>query len=75
MNWLLSKEGQEVYTKAHGQATRRVGVETAWQTKFGVQGAKDFLTAEQFAKWENQSEDKILTVRGPAREFAQKILP
>ena len=75
VNWLLSKEGQEIYTKAFGQATRHTGVDTTWMPKIGVRAAKDFLTVEQYYKYENQSEDKIHTVRGPSRDFAAKILP
>ena len=75
VNWLLSKEGQEIYSKAHGQATRRVDVDTKWMHEIGVRAAKDYITVEQFRKWDNQSEDKILTVRRPAQEFARKILP
>ncbi|MGH7833828.1 MAG: ABC transporter substrate-binding protein, partial [Candidatus Binatia bacterium] len=36
VNWLLGKEGQELYTKAMGQATRRLDVETKWLREFGV---------------------------------------
>jgi ABC-type Fe3+ transport system substrate-binding protein len=36
VNWLLSKEGQEVYGKAMGQATRRLDVDTKWLTEFGI---------------------------------------
>ncbi|MGH7848204.1 MAG: ABC transporter substrate-binding protein [Candidatus Binatia bacterium] len=75
VNWLLSKAGQEVYAKAFGQATRRLDVDTKWMAEIGTSAAKDFITVEQFYKWENQSEDKIRTVREPARQFAQKILP
>jgi iron(III) transport system substrate-binding protein len=75
VNWLLSKQGQETYSKAFGQATRRLDVDTKWLAEFGTLSAKDFITVEQFHKWENQSEDKIHSVRGPARDFAQKILP
>lgn len=75
VNWLLSKEGQEVWGKAHGQPTRRLDVDTNWLSDIGEQAAKDFLTLEEFNKWENQSEEKILTVRRPAREFVRKLLP
>ncbi|MGH7847427.1 MAG: hypothetical protein ACREQW_19950 [Candidatus Binatia bacterium] len=75
VNWLMSKEGQEIYSKAHGQATRRLDVDTKWMPEIRVRTAKDFITVEQFHKWDNQSEDKILTVRRPAQEFARKILP
>ena len=75
VNWFLSKEGQETYGKVHGHATRRLDVDTKWMTAIGVRAAKDFSTIEDFYKYENQSEDKVLKVREPAREFARKILP
>lgn len=75
VNWLLSKAGQELWGKAHGQPTRRLDVDTGWLAQIGEQAAKDFLTLEQFHEWENQSEEKIISVRRPAREFASKLLP
>jgi iron(III) transport system substrate-binding protein len=75
VNWLLSKEGQATWGKAHGQPSRRVDVETSSLIEIGEQAAKDFLSFEEFNTWENQSEDKILSVRHPAREFARKLLP
>lgn len=75
VNWLLSKEGQEIWGKAHGQPTRRLDVDTTGLTEIGEQAVKDFLTVEEFHKRENQSEEKILSVRRPAREFASKLLP
>ena len=75
INWFMSKEGQEVWGKAHGHASRRVDVETKSMARIGVRGAKDFLTIDEFNKYENQSEEKVLSVRAPSREFARKILP
>jgi ABC-type Fe3+ transport system substrate-binding protein len=75
INWFMSKEGQETYGKIHGHASRRLDIDTKWMTAIGVRSAKDFLTVEEFYKYENQSEDKVLSVRGPAREFARKVLP
>jgi len=75
VNWLLSKEGQELWAKTHGQPSRRLDVDTSWLTEIGEQAAKDFLTLEEFNRWENQSEDKIISIRRPAREFARKLLP
>ena len=75
VNWLLSKEGQEIYSKAQGQATRRLDVDTKSMEEFGIRAAKDYITVEEFHKHENQSEDKVKTVRRPAQEFAKKILP
>ena len=75
VNWLLSKEGQEIYSLAQGQATRRLDVDTKSMEEFGIRAAKDYITVDEFHKRENQSEDKIKAVRRPAQEFAKKILP
>lgn len=74
VNWLLSKEGQEVFTKAMGQATRRLDVDTNWLKDFGVLPAKDHLTLKQFLEAENQSEEKLEKVREPALKVANKLL-
>ncbi len=75
VNWLLSKEGQEIYSLAQGQATRRLDVDTKAMEEFGIRAAKDYISVDEFHKGENQSEDKIKSVRRPAQEFAKKILP
>ncbi len=75
VNWLLSKDGQEIYSLAQGQATRRLDVDTKAMEEFGIRAAKDYITVGEFQKRENQSEDKIKSVRRPAQEFAKKILP
>ena len=74
VNWFLGKEGQEIFSRAMGQGTRRLDVDTRWLKEFGVIAAKDILTPDQYPKLENQSEDKVLKVREPAAEFARKIL-
>jgi len=74
VNWLLGKEGQEIFTKAMGQATRRLDVETKWLKDFGVLPAKDHLTLKQFLESENQSEEKLERVREPASTVARKLL-
>lgn len=74
LNWFLGQEGQEIFSRAMGQGTRRLDVDTQWLRKFGVIAAKDILTPDQYPKLENQSEEKILNVREPAAEFARKIL-
>jgi len=74
VNWLLGKEGQEVFTKAMGQATRRLDVDTNWLKDFGVLPAKDHLTLKQFLEAENQSEEKLEKVREPALKVANKLL-
>lgn len=74
VNWLLSREGQEVFTRAMGQPTRRLDVETAWTKQLGHIGAKDALTPKRFFELENQSEEMIKTVRVPAAALARRLL-
>jgi ABC-type Fe3+ transport system substrate-binding protein len=74
VNWILGKEGQEVFSRTMGQGTRRLDIDTQWLKEFGVIAAKDSLTPDQYPKLENQSEDKVVKVREPAAEFARKIL-
>jgi len=74
VNWLLGPEGQEVFTKAMGQATRRLDVDTKWLKDVGVLPAKDHLTIKQFFEVENQSEEKLEKVRNPASKVARKLL-
>jgi iron(III) transport system substrate-binding protein len=73
-NWLLSKEGQETFSKALGQATRRLDVDTHGLKEFGVTAAKDTITLEQYYKLENQSEKKVNELREPGAELARKLL-
>ena len=74
VNWLLSQEGQEVFTRAMGQASRRFDVDTTWTKEFGHIAAKEVLTPERFFALENQSEEKINKVRKPAAALARKLL-
>ena len=74
VNWFLSREGQEVYSRAMHQATRRLDVDVKWLREVGVTAAKDALTIEQYYKLENQSEDKIKRLREPAAGLARKLL-
>ena len=73
VNWFLSREGQEVYTRAMHQPTRRLDVDAKWLREFGVISAKDSLTVEQYYKRENQSEEKINRLREPAAALARKL--
>jgi ABC-type Fe3+ transport system substrate-binding protein len=73
VNWFLSREGQEVYTRAMHQPTRRLDVDSKWLREFGVIPAKDSLTVEQYYKRENQSEEKINRLREPAAALARKL--
>ena len=74
INWLLSHDGQEVFSRGMGVGTRRLDVETKWLREYGVISAKDFLTLDQYHKLENQSEEKINKIREPAAIFARKVL-
>jgi len=74
VNWLLSKEGQELYVKVMHQATRRLDVDTKWLQEHGVRAAKDVLTVEQYHKVRNHLEDKYKRVRIPSAKFAEEIL-
>jgi iron(III) transport system substrate-binding protein len=74
VNWFLSREGQEVYTHAMHQPSRRLDVDAKWLREFGVIPAKDSLTIEQYHKRENQSEEKINRLREPAAALARKLL-
>ncbi len=74
VNWLLSKEGQELYVKVMHQSTRRLDVDTKWLQAEGVQAAKDVLTVEEYHRVRNHLEDKYTKVRVPSAAFAEQIL-
>jgi iron(III) transport system substrate-binding protein len=74
INWVLGREGQEMWTKVMEQPTRRLDVNTKWLLEKGVDPAKDTLTVEQFLKVQNFMEDRCMKVREPASRFAETIL-
>jgi ABC-type Fe3+ transport system substrate-binding protein len=74
VNWLLSRDGQEVFARGMGVGSRRYEIDTKWLREYGVIAAKDFLTLDQYYKLENQSENKINKIREPAAAFARKLL-
>jgi iron(III) transport system substrate-binding protein len=74
VNWLLSKEGQEVYGKAMGQATRRLDVDTKWLAEFGTRASKDFLTVGENQKRENSSEEVLTQLWPKAIKLANELL-
>src|SRR3990172_6389834 len=74
VNWVLSREGQEIVSKALGQATRRLDVDTKWLREGGVIAAKDQISVQEYLKIENQSEEKLDKVREPALKVAQALL-
>jgi hypothetical protein len=57
-----------------GVGSRRLDVDTRWLKEYGVVAAKDFLTLDQFHKYENQSEDKVYKIREPGAAMARKLL-
>ena len=74
VNWLLGKEGQELYGRALTQGSRRFDVDTKWLAKLNTPAAKDVTTPEEFEKVRFYGEDIITEWREPAGEFARKIL-
>jgi len=74
VNWLLGKEGQDLYGRALSQGTRRLDVDTKWLAKFDSAAAKDVTTPEEFEKLRFYGEDIITHWREPAGDFARKIL-
>ena len=74
INWLLGKEGQELYGQALTQGSRRLDVDTKWLAKFEYAAAKDVMTPEEFEKVRFYGEDIIKNWREPAGEFARKII-
>lgn len=73
VNWLLSRDGQSAVTKALGQPTRRLDVETRWTREFGHTAAKEILTPEKYDELENGSEDVVIKYRKPAMQLAEKL--
>jgi iron(III) transport system substrate-binding protein len=73
INWLLSKDGQTVFTKALGQPTRRLDVDTKWTREFGHVSVKESLTPEKYDQIENSSEDVVVKIRKPAMQLAEKL--
>jgi ABC-type Fe3+ transport system substrate-binding protein len=74
VNWLLGREGQEIVSRALGQATRRLDVDTRFLKEIGTTAAKDVMSVTDFLQIENQSEEKLEKVREPAAKLAQALL-
>src|SRR5207237_831369 len=73
VNWLLGREGQEIVSKALGQATRRLDVDTRFLSDSGTIAAKDVMSVNDYLKIEHQSEEQLDTVREPAAKFAHAL--
>jgi iron(III) transport system substrate-binding protein len=74
VNWLLSKEGQELYGKAMTQGSRRLDVSTEWLKESGVQGCKDVMSVDDYLRLETHLESSVRKIRGPAVALANKLL-
>jgi iron(III) transport system substrate-binding protein len=74
INWLLGKEGQEIYSRVLMHGTRRLDVDTKWMAKQGVEAAKDVLTVTDNERVRNYLEDKCVEVRLRSQKFAEKVL-
>ena len=74
VNWLLSRDGQEVFSRGLAQATRRLDVDTRWLRELGTIAAKDTMSVDDFWRVENQSEEKLDKVRKPAQTSAHALL-
>ena len=74
INWLLSKEGQEIYSRVLMHGTRRLDVDTKWMAKQGVEAAKDVLTVTDNERVRNYLEDKCVEVRLRSQKFAERVL-
>jgi len=74
INWLLGKEGQELYGKAMVQGTRRLDVNTKWLKEFGNEGCKDVMTVDDYYRLETHLESSVQKTRTPAIALANKLL-
>src|SRR4029078_11561684 len=74
INWLLGKEGQDLYGRALTQGSRRLDVDTKWLGRLNTPAAKDTTPPEEFEKLRFYGEDVLNTWREPAGEYARKIL-
>jgi iron(III) transport system substrate-binding protein len=73
-NWLLGRDGQEIFSRSMAIGSRRLDVNTTWLKEFGVLASKDSLTVEQFYRLENQSEEKVHKLRDPGTAMARRLL-
>lgn len=74
VNWLLGKEGQEVWTKSMSQPTRRRDIDTAWTAKLGSIAAKDNISVERWNEVEQNSADNEAAAN-VAVNGARRLLP
>jgi iron(III) transport system substrate-binding protein len=73
-NWLLGRDGQELFGRSMSTGSRRLDVDTKWLKEFGVIASKDSLTVEQYYRLENQSEEKVHKLRELGAAAARRLL-
>jgi iron(III) transport system substrate-binding protein len=73
-NWLLGRDGQEIFSRIMGIGSRRLDVGTKWLKEFGVIASKDSLTVDQFYRLENESEEKLHKLREAGAAAARRLL-
>jgi ABC-type Fe3+ transport system substrate-binding protein len=71
LNWLLSREGQDLHGKLAQQPTRRLDVNTKGLESIA---AKDVLTLEEFRRFQNFTEDKCNNSWLPGIKLAESVL-
>ncbi|MGH7834424.1 MAG: ABC transporter substrate-binding protein [Candidatus Binatia bacterium] len=74
INWLLGKEGQELYGRAMIQGTRRLDVDTEWLKDYGIEACKNVMTVEDYYRLETHLESSVQKLRTPAVALANKLL-
>jgi ABC-type Fe3+ transport system substrate-binding protein len=74
VNWLLGREGQDLYGKAMTQGTRRLDVSTEWLKDSGIQGCKDVMTVDDYLRLETHLESSVKKIRTPAVALATRLL-
>ncbi|HLN88377.1 MAG TPA: extracellular solute-binding protein [Candidatus Limnocylindrales bacterium] len=74
VNWLLGKEGQDLYGKAMTQGTRRLDVSTEWLKESGIESCKDVMTVDDYLRSETHLESSVKKIRTPAVALATKLL-
>jgi iron(III) transport system substrate-binding protein len=73
-NWILGRDGQEIFGRSISVASRRLDVDTKWLKEFGVIASKDSLTVDEFYRLENDSEEKFYKLREASAAAARRLL-
>lgn len=73
VNWLLSKEGQDIYSKAMGQATRRLDIDTKALADVGSRASKDFISVAEASRLENYTEETVNKYWDRSKKIAEEV--